>query len=223
MIKRAILSLLLFSAGVASAAELTDMEIRWLKAGSTVLAYAKQDLQLPIDITVQPQARANDVPLALGYQDGRCKLVLSMRGNPTAEDILSTVPEAQRPLMIEAMVAHEIGHCWRYVQGAWHSLPAGFIERQPQPAAEEEAQRDTRREEGYADLVALAWTQHQHPALYATVAAWMRQVREPALATGSHSTLAWLQQAPDGTAFPAGLNVFEQANSLWRKGLQQDD
>ena len=223
MIKHAALSLLLLSAAYAKAADLTDVEIRWLKAGAAVLSYAKQDLQLPIDITVQPQARANDVPLALGYQDGRCKLVLSMRGNPNAEDILATVPAAQRPLMIEAMVAHEIGHCWRYAQGAWHSLPAGFTESQPQAAGEAEALRDTRREEGYADLVALAWIQRQHPQQYAAVAAWMRQVRTPALATGSHSTLAWLAQAPDGAAFPSGKNVFEQANALWRKGLSQDE
>jgi ADP-ribose pyrophosphatase YjhB (NUDIX family) len=186
-----------------------------------VLGYAKQELKLPIDITVQPQARATDVPLALGFQDGRCKLVLSMRGNPNAEDILDNVPPAQRPLMIEAMVAHEIGHCWRYVQGAWHALPAGFEERQQQQEAA--ALRDTRREEGYADLVALAWTQHRHPEHYATVAAWMRQVRQPSPATGSHSTLAWLELAPTGAAFPVSLPVFEQASRLWRQGLLRDD
>jgi hypothetical protein len=126
MIKRAFSLLLLLSSGLASAAQLTDMETRWLTAGAAVLSYAKQELRLPIDITVQPQARPTDVPLALGYQDGRCKLVLSMRGNPTAEDILDGVPTAQRALMIEAMIAHEIGHCWRYAQGAWHAVPAGF-------------------------------------------------------------------------------------------------
>jgi hypothetical protein len=223
MIKRTFFLLLMFlSSGLASAAQLTEMETRWLTAGMGVLGYAKQELKLPIDITVQPQARATDVPLALGFQDGRCKLVLSMRGNPNAEDILDNVPPAQRPLMIEAMVAHEIGHCWRYVQGAWHALPAGFQERQPQQQ-EAAALRDTRREEGYADLVALAWTQHRHPEHYATVAAWMRQVRQPSPATGSHSTLAWLELAPTGAAFPVSLPVFEQASRLWRQGLLRDD
>jgi hypothetical protein len=223
MIKRAFLSLLLLTSGMASAADLTEMEIRWLSAGAAVLGYAKQELKLPIDITVQPQARPNDVPLALGYDNGRCKLVLSMRGNPQAEDILATVPVAQRPLMIEAMVAHEIGHCWRYAQGVWHALPAGFEERQTeQHETAAEQLRDTRREEGYADLVALAWIQQRHPEQYATVAAWMRQVREPSPATGSHSTLTWLQLAPTGSAFAAGLPVFEQANLVWRRGLLQD-
>ncbi|MCU6496871.1 hypothetical protein LPN04_03580 [Rugamonas sp. A1-17] len=225
MIKRTLFLLLLSSAGLASAAQLTDMETRWLTAGSAVLAYAKQELHLPIDITVQPQARATDVPLALGFQDGRCKLVLSMRGNPGAEDILAGLPPEQRPLMIEAMVAHEIGHCWRYAQGVWHALPAGF-EQPAQAPAQEQAQalRLTRREEGFADLVALAWTQHRHPQDYAAVAAWMRQVRQPASGTaGSHGTLAWLQLAPSGAAFDLNQPLFEQAASLWRQGLLRDE
>jgi len=218
MIKRALFPLLLLASSLASAADLTEVEIRWLKAGSAVLAYAKQELKLPLDITVQPQARATDVPLALGYDNGRCKLVLSMRGNPKAEDILNSVAPEQRPLMIEAMVAHEIGHCWRYVQGEWHAVPSGFVERQQQSAA----LRDTRREEGYADLVALAWMQQRHPAQYAAVAGWMQQVRAPSPAAGSHSTLVWLQQAPTGAAFNADLPLFEQADRLWRQGLLLD-
>jgi hypothetical protein len=218
MIKRTLLPLLLLASSLASAADLTEMEVRWLKAGSAVLAYAKQELKLPLDITVQPQARANDVPLALGYDNGRCKLVLSMRGNPTAEDILNSVPPEQRSLMIEAMVAHEIGHCWRYVQGEWHVVPSGFEESQQQPAA----LRDTRREEGYADLVALAWMQQRHSDQYATVAHWMQQVRAPSPAAGSHSTLVWLQQAPTGAAFDASLPLFAQADRLWRQGLLLD-
>lgn len=227
MIKRTLASLLILSTGLASAAQLTEMETRWLTAGAAVLAYAKQDLKLPIDITVQPQAGPNDVPLALGFQNGRCKLVLSMRGNANAEDILSAVPEAQRPLMIEAMVAHEIGHCWRYAQGVWHALPAGFEDQAGQGARSEAqmlALQETRREEGFADLVALAWTQQRHPERYGAVADWMRQVRQPAAAgAGSHTTMAWLQLAPTGAAFPSGLPLFEQAGSLWRQGLLHDD
>jgi hypothetical protein len=50
----------------------------------------------------------------------------------------------------------------------------------------------------------------------------MRQVREPSPATGSHSTLTWLQLAPTGAAFKPGLPVFEQASLVWRQGLLQD-
>ena len=155
MIKRTLIPLLMLSCSSAFAAELTSMETRWLTAGLSVINYAKQELRLPVDITVQPQSHANDVPVALGYHDGRCKLVLSLRGNAHAEDILASVPQARRALMIEAMFAHEIAHCWRYAQGAWHQTPSGFAQGGTQPA---QTLQQTRREEGFADLVALAST-----------------------------------------------------------------
>ena len=224
MIKHILASLLILSTSLASAAGLTDMETRWLTAGSAVLTYAKKELKLPIDIIVQPTGKPTDVPLALGFQDGRCKLVLTMRNGNNPEEILSTVPEAQRALMIEAMIAHEIGHCWRYAQGVWHELPAGF-EENAGAAAHDHAQlqelEETRREEGFADLSALAWVQQHHPEQYAAVAAWMRKVREPSAASAgaSHSTMPWLQLASTGAAFDAELPLFEQAGSVWRQGL----
>jgi hypothetical protein len=157
------------AASSANAADLTALEQRWIASAYPVLEYARS-VQLPIDIVVQPQAGPNDVPLAMGFAEGRCKLVVSLRGNPDAEKQLAGVaPEAQGEL-IEAMAAHEIAHCWRYAQGAWHALPAGFVEvgeetaADPSLLAESKAMREMRREEGYADLVALAWTRRSHPA-----------------------------------------------------------
>src|SRR4051812_21609217 len=113
MFKSTLTLLLSLACSAASAdATLTELETRWLKAGAPVLAYARE-LKLPIDIIVQPQAKAGDVPLAVGFSAGRCKLVFSMRGNPDAEVILNNVPAAERALVIEAMTAHEVAHCWR--------------------------------------------------------------------------------------------------------------
>ncbi len=129
-----------------------------------MLEYSKS-IALPVDIIVQPKAPAGAVPLAMGFDKGRCKLVLSMRGNPGAEKVLANVPADKQALLIEAMAAHELAHCWRYAQGEWHLLPAGFVEtghetsHDPELLAAAKAMRDTRREEGFADLVALAWIQ----------------------------------------------------------------
>jgi hypothetical protein len=197
-----------------------------------MLKYAKKELKLPIDVIVQPTGKPTDVPLALGFQDGRCKLVLTMRGRTNVEDVLASVPAEQRPLMIEAMFAHEVGHCWRYVQGDWHALPAGFEDNaeHAEHAAHNTAQEleQTRREEGFADLAALAWVQQRHPEQYGAVAEWMRQVRAPSPSSagavaGSHTTMAWLQLAPTGAAFAAELPLFEQASSLWQQGLLNQD
>ncbi|MCM2567476.1 hypothetical protein [Janthinobacterium kumbetense] len=209
-----------------AAASLTDLEVRWLQAGQPVIAFARAQ-GLPIDIIVQPQEAPGAVPLALGYAAGRCKLVLSLRGNAQAEGILQDVLPARQGVMIEAMTAHEIGHCQRYAQGDWHALPRGFVEPRSMqrgkltPLAQE--LRETRREEGYADLVALAWMHARHPGQYKEVLAWMRGVRAAGEAVdGSHATQAWLALADGAGAFDDSASPFEQAQVLWRKGLSGD-
>jgi hypothetical protein len=221
-----LITLLFLSApAMASAAQLTEMETRWLQAGAPVLAYAKEQLKLPVDIVVQPQAAPGAVPLAMGFDGGRCKLVFSMRGNDTAEDVLKGVPAERRALMIEAMTAHEIGHCWRHTQGSWHSVPAGFQEPAMDVAVSSETRRmtqqlrETRREEGYADLAALAWVQQRRPADYRVVYQWLQQVREAQPDSHvSHDTQAWLRLAADGRVL-AGNAPFDQAKALWNKAM----
>jgi hypothetical protein len=213
--------LCLFPAFAQAGAALTDMEMRWLKAASPVLAYS-QRIKLPIDIIVQPVARPNDVPMAMGFADGRCKLVLSMRGNPDAEKVLDQVPQADRTVLMEAMAAHEVGHCWRYAQGVWHALPAGFEAGQAGQADQEVLQNQ--REEGYADLVALAWTRRQHPDRYDQVYAWMATLRtEQTVPGGSHDTRAWVRLAKDASVFKSGATPFDEASSTWSQGLSSDE
>ncbi|WP_226941417.1 hypothetical protein [Janthinobacterium violaceinigrum] len=208
------------------AARLTDLENRWLQAGQPVIAFARAQ-GLPIDIIVQPQDAPGAVPLALGYEAGRCKLVLSLRGNAQAEGILQEVLPARQGVMMEAMMAHEIGHCQRYAQGDWHALPRGFVEP-PSMQRGKQAQlaqelRETRREEAYADLVALAWMHGRHPGQYQEVLAWMRGVRAGGDSAGaSHATQAWLALADGDGAFDGSASPFEQAQVLWRKGLSSD-
>ncbi|STR26167.1 Uncharacterised protein [Janthinobacterium lividum] len=219
-----------FALPAVAAAQLTDLETRWLQAGQPVIAFARAQ-GLPIDIIVQPQDAPGAVPLALGYEAGRCKLVLSLRGNAQADSVLQGVPATRHGLMMEAMMAHEIGHCQRYAQGDWHALPRGFVEPRSRqrgkltPLAQE--LRETRREEGYADLVALAWMHGRHPEQYRHVLAWMRGVRAGGEvagggAGGSHATQAWLALADGAGVFDGPASIFEQAQVLWRKGLSGD-
>ncbi|MGK5057094.1 hypothetical protein ACQ4WY_09125 [Janthinobacterium sp. LB2P49] len=209
-----------------AAAKLTDLETRWLQAAKPVIDYARTQ-GLPIDIIVQPQDAPGAVPLALGYEAGRCKLVLSLRGNAQVDSVLQGVPPTRHGLMMEAMMAHEIGHCQRYAQGDWHALPRGLGEPPSMqrgkltPLAQE--LRETRREEAYADLVALAWVHGRHPAQYQDVLAWMHGVRAGGeVASGSHATQAWLALAAGAGVFDESASPFEQAQVLWRKGLSGD-
>ncbi|MGZ5200763.1 MAG: hypothetical protein ACXWC4_13405 [Telluria sp.] len=216
---------LLLAATTVSAANLTEQETAWLRAAAPVLSYAQQ-LKLPIDVIVQPQAKEGDVPLAMGFEKDRCKLVLSLRGNPDAEKVLDGVPQDAHGELIEAMAAHEIGHCWRYARGAWHSLPAGFVEVGEQTASDPSLLRaareirETRREEAYADLAALAWTRHSHPQAYGRIYGWLESVRKvQPVPGGSHDTRAWVSLAADAAVFGADNSPFDAAMPLWRNGL----
>lgn len=80
--------------------------------------------------------------------------------------------------------------------------------------------RETRREEGYADLVALAWIEHSHPQDYARIYAWLDAVRKvQPVAGGSHDTRSWVRLAGDAGVFGKDEAPFEAALPLWRKGL----
>ncbi|MFC5461520.1 hypothetical protein [Massilia niabensis] len=221
-------SLALLAGATAQAADLTALEQRWLQAASPVLAYSRT-LKLPVDIIVQPQARATDVPLAMGFDGGRCKLVLSLRGNPQAEAVLSAVPPERHDELIEAMAAHEVAHCWRHAQGAWKALPAGFAEVGEENAADthllaaSKALRESRREEAYADLAALAWTRHRNPDAYGRVHGWLEKVRsQHTVARGGHDTRTWVALARDARRIKPTGSPFEDAAPLWREGLLRD-
>jgi len=203
---------------------LTTTETKWLEAADPVLAFAVAQ-GLPIDVVVRPRSEAGDVPFSVGVQDHRCKLILSMRNRADAELTLADVPASLHATLIEAMTAHEVAHCWRYIHGVWNTMPAGFVEPlssndNASLAGKKQQMRSTRREEAYADLVALAWTQQQHPAKYAEVYAWLLRLRQDQPVAGSyHDSRIWLDLAQDAKVFPTSATPFEQVQALWLKGL----
>ena len=211
--------------GPALAVELSATERSWLEAAMPVLRYA-QELRLPLDIVVQPQTTAGETPLGMAFVGGRCKLVLSMRGNPEAQATLDRIEPTLRGPVVEAIAAHELGHCWRHVTRRWGTLPAGVQDLSGYSRVSTEYAallRDmwrTRREEGFADLVGLAWTLQRHPHRYGEVHAWHVQLRaEQEVATGPHDTRVWVRLAADRTRFEAGASIFEQVQALWLSGM----
>lgn len=220
----AVVCIALLGAGAGRAGELTETETRWLRGLWPVISYARAQ-QLPLDVVVQPQPTPDAVPLALGFVDGRCKLVLSLRENPAAALALAGLaPDLVNPAL-ELMAAHELAHCRRHLDGVWALLPAGFSPP-AMPAGLDSglhgdyaAMQATRREEAYADLVGLAWTQQRHPQRYARLHAWLAGVRAADRIPGSHhDTLAWVMLARDGAAL-SGPSIFVSAARLWRAGF----
>jgi hypothetical protein len=211
--------------------ELTATEQRWLAGATPVVAWALHQ-GMPLEVLVLPQAKAGDAPLALGYTDeGGCQLVFAMRGNPAAEQTLQAIPPALLQPVLEAMTAHEIGHCWRHRDGAFSRLPTGFNDspdaiESRQPTAELAAiareMRVTRREEAFADLVGLAWTRRHHADNWVDVLAWFDHARADETERGFHDTRHWLKLAHEPQAFTSDEGPFQQAMVLWRRGLADD-
>lgn len=210
--------------GGVQATALTADETRWLQATVPVRAYALKQ-GIPLDVVVQPQDTPGLAPLAMAYIDGRCKLVFSMRGNAAVQEALAGVDAGFTGLAIETMAAHELGHCWRYVKGDWHVWPAGFSAPMVQSgdnAALWAEMGATRREEGFADLVALAYVQQQHPGEYAAVHRWLTMVRDDQPVEGAHhDTRAWVGLAADPAVWRGTADVFERAAGLWQLGLER--
>jgi hypothetical protein len=218
-------------ASASPAAGLTETETRWLQGIWPVVAFAREE-KLPLDIVVQPQPTPGAAPLGLAFVDGRCKLVLSMRGNSEAQATLERIAPGLIDAALELMAAHELGHCRRYLDGAWYALPSGFVatagraafdESGRWPDAASSAMQAARREEGFGDLVGLAWTQQRHPDLYASLYAWLLEERTKDRAAGSpHDTLAWLQLARDGATL-ADASIFAGAATTWAAGLSSGE
>ncbi|HEX7441419.1 MAG TPA: hypothetical protein VF319_15125 [Caldimonas sp.] len=223
-------ALTLIAPGAWADAPITEAEARLIAAGMPVVRYARRH-DLPVDIVVQPDATPEASPIAMGIKDGRCKLVLSMRGNPDATALLASVPPGLYDAVVEAVFAHEIGHCWRYVQGKWNALPAGFanaaedadIADDAELASLQRAMRETRREEAFADLVGLAWTRRAHPQQYASVRAWFERFRIDTVRGEHHDTGAWLRLAREPSAFDGAGGLFRPAEVLWERGLRTQD
>ncbi len=232
------LASLVVSHTLVQAIELTSTEKQWLQAALPVLRFAQQQ-QIPLDVVVQAQPTPGASPMGMAIVQGRCKLVLSLRDNPQVEAALAKVPADLVQPVIELIVAHELGHCRRSLAGVWMKVPAGFLAAEahaenlaekkalqnepPFPLVTEDAeQRSERREEGYGDLVGLAWIAQHHPTVYARVYAWLVASRSAVSAPGSsHDTLVWLKLAARREALAHG-SLFEAASVLWMLGLTQN-
>lgn len=215
---------------LARTAALQPLEQRWLQAIAPVLDFARAT-GFPLDLIVQPQALPGRTPLAVAFVDGRCKLVLSMRGNAVAQETLDAIPPELLGAALELMAAHELGHCERYLAGSFARPPAGFqatwsaagpgqVAEAPHAQAGYQA---LRREEGYADLIGLAWTRHRHPQLYTRMHAWLMAERSSEPVRGSaHDTQVWLRLVRDGSLL-ADPSMFSNATRVWALGLMAGD
>jgi hypothetical protein len=97
------------------AAAFSATELTWLRAAKPVLAWAR-DQRLPLRVLVQPQDTPGQTPVGMAFVEGQRLLVLSMRGNPAVQATLDRLPAALQGPIVQAILAHALGHCLRHLQ-----------------------------------------------------------------------------------------------------------
>jgi hypothetical protein len=200
-------------------------EWRWIRAGMPVIREARAH-GLPLDIVVQPDDQPDASPIAIGLGDGRCKLVVSLRGNPEAKSLADSIPAGLFEAAAEAVFAHEVGHCWRSTHGGWNGVEAAAVDASADaavPSRQRRAMRDTQLEEGYADLVGLAWIRRHRPTDYAAVHAWLERYRADDVDGRHHDTHAWLRLARDPADLVEEGDLFESVRPLWEAGSRDGE
>jgi hypothetical protein len=181
-------------------------EAQWIAAAADAVAFGK--LQgMPIELEVERGAGlSGHTPIGLRSEDGRCTLVVSARDNPTAERLSGMVEPALLDLFLAGAAMHEVGHCYRRLNGYPHNeklLPAvAWI-----APVKAWFTRRVRTEEAYADMTEAAWLARYHPQQFLAVMHEVRKVRER-FREPKHDTLAWIENVIAQGPQDDGRNLF---------------
>lgn len=155
-------------------------------------------------------------PVEMEIRAEGCVLHLRAHGHPVADLLLRQVAPDDRRLWMQAIVVHEIAHCWRWQgQGAALQQFAALIGTAGRDTRRlDEVHQRMRTEETFADVAALAWVWQVAPARFgAMLNAFERLRSHPALSAGTHDTRAALDRVRR-QGFAAAPSPFEAARAL---------
>lgn len=196
--------------------DFTALESKWIKNIDPVVRYGLEQ-KLKITVAVNVNVKNGISPIGI---DTSCKFILNFRDNKAALDLEDSIPDEIYKPVSEAIAAHELAHCWRSINGLYGVLPPGIMDTASLDDEKVKKIRLERREEGFADLVGLAWVQSRYSAqTYAEVLEWFKEFRsDPDYSGDSHDTRVWLELAGD-MKIDKNTPIFEQVMPRWRSGL----
>jgi hypothetical protein len=154
---------------IASALERNADEQQVLDEFSGMAALAKP-LGIAFNTIVVDDVQDGDTPMAMGYDAGTCTLVVQVRNNSLYKALVLAHDGHSKALKVRAILAHEMGHCFRHYFGA-SAMP------DRQDVTERARARDRRESELQADRFALAWTAIYNPSEYDGVRAYLQTMR----------------------------------------------
>jgi hypothetical protein len=181
----------------------------WIAAARHAVAFGKAH---GLDIVLEVEhgnGLPGHTPIGLWNENGRCTLVVSARDNPTARRLEAAVDPELLALFLQGAAMHEVGHCYRRLNGYPHNeklLPAvAWI-----APLRHWFTRRIRTEEVFADMTEVAWLARYHPERYDAMLGQIQRVRHRFLEP-KHDTLAWLDAARRDGAVDSEGNIFHVA------------
>lgn len=168
----------------------------WAVAAKTVIRDEVFN-KLPVKVALLKR-KVTESPTSLRiHENGTCTLMLQHRVNKDTQAMAELAPIAVRPVFLQAIVAHELAHCWRQ-QDAPERMSEVFqlLERASrEPALAGLALQARNQEEIFADVAALAWVERRHPSAYAEVLETFVRLRSDARFTAEvHNTRPALER-----------------------------
>ena len=182
-------------AAVSAAAQASApaSEAQWIAAATQAVEYAQQR-GMPIALQIDSgDGLPGHTPIGLASEQGRCTLIVSARNNPTADKLSAMIEPALLELFLAGAAMHEVGHCYRRLNGYPHNEKLLPIVAWLAPV-KAWFNRRVLTEEAYADMTEVAWLARHHPQQFVPVVQQIAKVRarfrEP-----RHDTLPWLEIA----------------------------
>lgn len=190
-------------------------EQQWIAAARHAVAFGKAH---GLDIVMEVEhgnGLSGHTPIGVWNENGRCTLVVSVRDNPTARKLEAMIDPALLELFLKGAAIHEVGHCYRRLNGYPHNEKLLPVVAWIGPVRSWFTRR-IRTEEVFADMTEIAWLARYHPEHYDAMLDQIQRVRrrffEP-----KHDTLGWLDGARRDGAFDADGNIFALAEKRMLK------
>ena len=149
----------------AIAANLTAEEKEYI-AAFTPIAEEAQNFGISVRVAIIGDYSPKLTKVFMTFKDGQCVLGLNLRNDRNHVDPLDVdAPGADRRQMLNAVLAHEMGHCFAFTEA-----------KNPNPQ-QQVSFEESHQEELNADLFSLAWTSIYHPEDFQATMSYFKTFR----------------------------------------------
>jgi hypothetical protein len=125
-------------------------------------------------VVVVTDDSGDESPVVTSYLFGTCTLQVQLRANALYPLLMGSHDPYPRGTKLRAILAHEIGHCFQYIEADRTAIVQGKKGLSPTDIRSE---ADRHEDEVRADLFALAWAAVYNPKEFDATYGYLRELR----------------------------------------------